>query len=260
MGKVNGKRKFLKKKPYKKKRAVKPSPAFKKMVRKVTHEDLEDKQCALFPDPSNISPIMNAVTDLKIILPQIAQGAADHQRIGDRINGKSLIIRGHLELSTSQQTSDGPTRIIVRLMVLSDKRQSIYDGATATFLNNIIDYGAGTINMDGSVGGANNLRSMYLPLSRDTVTVHYDKLIYMNAPRVFNTGGTQLQNINWENTIKLFKIKVKCKKLLKYTDSSNYPVNFAPYLCACFFQLNGGGNTNAYVRMHYTSNFIYEDP
>jgi len=242
---------------------IKITPNFKKAVQKVNSEGLEDKQTCLFPEPSVISNNINATTDLRRLIPDILTGTSDYQRIGDNIRGKSLIIRGHLELGTNPnlQNSDGPTRIIVRLMVLSDKRISAYENQSLGFLNNLIDFGSGTVNMDGSVGGANNLRSMYLPIDRNTATVHYDKLFYLNAPRIFNSTGTQLQNVNYENTIKLFKISVKCKKLLRYADGQNTPTNFAPYLTGCCFQLNGGGTgiTNL-ARLHYTTTFTYEDP
>ena len=177
----------------------------------------------------------------------------------------SLIIRGHLELNSgvNVQNSDGPTRVVVRLMVLSDRVNSEYASPITNppvgFLSQLIDYGTGQNIIDGMIGGATNLRSMYLPINRDAAIVHYDKLVYLNAPRVYNNTALQLTGFDYENTIKMFKIKIPCNKQLKYTDSTNYPTNFAPYICATFFQMNGGANTTAYVKLHHVVEFKYED-
>lgn len=236
-----------------------PTGVFKKKVLSVIKSVTEDKSNLFYSDPYAVSPILNSVTDLRPIIPQITLGSANNQRIGDNIKGKYIDIKGHIELATSQQTSDGPTRVLVRLMVLSDKKISNMDQTNSLFLQNLIDYGSGQINMDGSLGNANNIRSAYMPLNRNVVTVHHEKLFYLNAPRQFNTTGTQFTNVNFENTIRLFKIRLKCSKILKYTDNSNFPQNYAPYLCACFFQLNGGANNTSFVRIHYASELKYED-
>lgn len=238
----------------------KTSKEFKKKVISVLQGRTEDKQMILNPDPVALNPSLALATDLKQIVPALTLGTGNNQRIGDRVQGKSLNIRGHLELATNQQNSDGPTRVVVRLMVLSDKTHAYYGlGADTDWLNNLIDYGTGQNIVDGMQGGATNLRSMYLPINRNVATVHYDKLHYLTAPRVFNNTALQMNSINWEKTIKMFNINIKCKKVLKFIDDSNYPTNFAPYLCACFFQMNGGSNTTNYVRLHYLTKLNYED-
>ena len=262
------KRTFRKKKTYTSaKKAVRKNNTkiFKKKVMAVIKSEAEDKAMVINPDPYLINPSLALASDLKAIVPQLTLGTSNNQRIGDRVRGKSLIIRGHLELNSgvNVQNSDGPTRVVVRLMVLSDRVNSEYASPITNppvgFLSQLIDYGTGQNIIDGMIGGATNLRSMYLPINRDAAIVHYDKLVYLNAPRVYNNTALQLTGFDYENTIKMFKIKIPCNKQLKYTDSTNYPKNFAPYICATFFQMNGGANTTAYVKLHHVVEFKYED-
>jgi len=238
-----------------------PSGTFKKKVLQIIKGVAEDKSISTTPDPGFLPNTLNAVSDLRELVPDITIGSNDHQRIGRQITGKSLMIWGHLELvsSLALQALPGPTRIVVRLLVISDKRNGFYDSVTSTFLNNIIDLGSSTTNLDGTIGGQNNVRSMYLPLDRNTCTVHYDKKFYLETPRVYNTTGLQLQDVDLGNTIKTFKMKIPCKKLLRYTDSSNSPTNYAPYLTGCYFQANGDANTQNLVKIHFTTKFTWED-
>lgn len=260
------------KRPYKKrvykksKTAVKkPTGVFKKKVLSVLKSQAEDKCMVLFPDPYLINPSLATASDLKAIVPALTTGTANNQRIGDSVKGKYIQIRGHLELNSgiNVQNSDGPTRVVVRLMVLSDRVNNEYASPITNpptgFLSQLIDYGTGQNIIDGMLGGSTNVRSMYLPINRNAAIVHYDKLHYLNAPRVYNNTGLQLQGFNLEQTIKMFNIRIKCNKNLKYTDATNYPKNFAPYICACFFQMNGGSNTTAYVKLHHCVEFKYED-
>jgi len=238
-----------------------PTGVFKKKVLQVIRAEAEDKAICTTPEPGFLPFTLNAVSDLREIIPDIGIGANDHQRIGRQIRGKKLQIWGHLELlnTLALQALQGPTRIIVRLLVISDKRCANYDGVTSTFLNNIIDLGSSTTNIDGTIGGLNNVRSMYLPLDSNTCTVHYDKRFYLDTPKIYNTTGLQLTGIPVGNTIKTFKMSIPCKKLLRYTDSSNSPTNFAPYLTGCYFQANGDANSQNLVKIHFTTKFTWED-
>jgi len=238
-----------------------PTGVFKKKVLSVIKQQAEDKSISSTFDPSFLPYTLNAISDLRELIPDIGIGANDHQRVGRMIHGKRLQVWGHLELTNSLalQNAQGPTRVFVRLLVISDKRVSQYDAVTSTFLNNIIDLGSSTTNIDGTIGGINNIRSMYLPLDRNTVTVHYDKLFYLDTPRTYNVAGTQLQSIDLGNTIKTFKMSIPCRKLLRYTDSSNSPTNFAPYLTGCYFQSNGDANSQNLVKIHFTTKFTWEE-
>jgi hypothetical protein len=245
-----------------KRRVVKPaSGMFKKKVLSVIQDQAEDKSICTTPDPGFLPYTLNAVSDLRELVPDIGIGANDHQRLGRQIRAKSLMIWGHLELQNaiSFQSYPGPTRVMVRLLVISDKRVGQYDAQTSTFLNNILDLGSSTTNLDGTTGGPINVRSMYLPLDRNTVTVHYDKLFYLDAPKWVNPTGLQLTSTDVGKTIKMFKIRVPCKKVLKYTDSSNSPTNFAPYLTGCYFTASGDANTQNLVKLNFTTKFVWED-
>lgn len=259
----NKNKKFYRKKStnYKKKYPKRATGLFKKKVLFVIKDQAEDKSLCTTPDPGFLPYTLNAVSDLREIIPDIGIGANDHQRLGRQIRAKTLMIWGHLELvqNIALQNLAGPTRVIVRLLVISDKRVGQYDTQTSTFLNNIIDLGASTTNLDGTTGGPISVRSTYLPLDRNTCTVHYDRLFYLETPRVINALGTQLQFADVGNTIKMFKMRIPCKKVLKYTDSSNSPTNFAPYLTGCYVCGNGDANTQNLVKLHFTTKFTWED-
>lgn len=248
---------------YKKRYTKRPVGAFKKKVLSVLSAQVEDKMVCYSPDPIALSPTINATSDIKQIVPQIQKGVEANERVGEKIRGKYISIRGHLELNTSQQTNDGPTRVAVRVMIVSPKNlqnwTEISGGSNLGWLSGLIDYGSANQVFDGTTGNATSIKSLYLPLNTDVVTCHHDKLHYLNAPKIVNSTGTQLQNVDWQNTIKFFNIKLNCKKLMKYVGGTLYPNNYSPVMLVGFCQLNGGANSTNFVRVHYLSRFIYED-
>ena len=246
----------------KKRYSKRPSGLFKKKVLSVISGQVEDKMAVYSPAPKTLDAGALDSADIIQLLPQIQKGTENNERIGDQIKGKYINIRGHLELNTSQNTADGPTRICCRVVVCTPKNLGAWYEQLSTnagWLSGMIDYGQSNQAIDGSVGAETTIKSLYLPINRNTATVHHDKLHYLNIPRWFNNTGTQNTNMDWQNTIKFFNINVKCRKVMKYTGTNLYPNNFNPVMLIAYAYLNGGASSNTFVRCHYLSRFQYEE-
>jgi len=204
------------------------------------------------------------VTDLDPVFPPMVKGDSDNQRTGDIIQPISLNIKGILELIQNTTFPDTASRILVRLIVLENKAVRGYDGNPTNpdtdFLDNLIDFGTGQSLVSGGTGGIDFLRSAFLPLNKNACIVHYDKLYYLNIPKVINPLGTQQNNISYEKTVKYFNINIKVPSKATYTDDSNYPSNFGPYLCACYFPMNGDSNGNlGLIKISAITRLVYQD-
>nr|WAE42939.1 MAG: capsid protein [Cressdnaviricota sp.] len=255
---------YVKKGNFKRKRATRkraPRKASKnlvKLIQKQIHKDLEDKsrnvQLALTAYNSGIT----VAADATKVIPSISQGTDNGERIGDKVRGKSLVIRGHLLLSAPTISNQSNCRIGVRLMVVQPKRYS-NDTDVTTYYNNWMPYLLD--NGTTSNGFNGDIKDLYTPINRDAITVYYDKLHYLSSTNIVVLSSVGVANEDLRYTTKLFNIKIPCKKVLTYLDGNETPQNFAPMVILGYAKLDGSSadTLSANVSMAYTSCFKYED-
>ena len=250
-----------------KKKPKKVSSKFETKVKKALVNLSEKKEMTY--DILSFTPntTIRLVTDIIPIGPFILKGSTggNNTRIGDMIQPVSLRIKGIIELKQFTGLGDTATRVMVRLMIIENRAIRTYDNnptnPNTDWLDNLIDYGSGQTYLDSTLGMSNPslLRSMFLPLNREVAIVHYDKLHYLNIPKVVNTLGTQQNNISFEKTIKMFDIKIKTPPKFMYSDDSNNPINFGPYLAAIAFPLNGDANSTPLIDISAITRLVFND-
>lgn len=208
---------------------------------------------------------IDSVGDLNKILPNISQGVAENERIGNQIRAKSLNIRGYMKLDINDVAdSTTLTHVVVRMMVVTFKVAPSWQDAQ-TLSSKI-----GTLLKKGGTTSAfaGNIQDLYADINTDVFTVHYDKKFYLKQDYV-NVAGASAPSTtiaqDTSKTVKFFNINVKCKnKLLRYDQSVNsdvMPTNFAPILLMGYSYLDGSSPdvVNTKVGLCYDAQFNYTD-
>lgn len=244
-----------------------------KMVKKVIHDQVENKQAFHSTGDSLVkfNSVVDSAGDILQIVPSISQGFTENTRTGDQIRSQKFSVKGFVKLDTNVSGTGTSqnfkySQVMVRLMVLSMKQRSSYadvTGASAS-LSTLLRKGGVTTGFNGY------LRDIYAPINTDVFTVHYDSKFMLSQDAIISPNNTTTPGVSWvtsdiSKAIKFFKIDLKCKnRLLKYdpvVGSSTYPTNYAPFLCLGYSYLDGSGPDilDTKVGLQYDAVLEYED-
>lgn len=222
----------------------------KDIVRKEMSNELEEKHAITeYADvfinraiPSGV--VLNGQGNFFKILPEIDQsvtgeaGRAYNTRIGNEINLKEIDLKGHISYANSNaaQTVYQNGKLAVRVMILRAKevndQELLFDNMPTDTLIRFGSQAAGTPNGVGSFGGFS--LDAFRDLNRDTFSVRYDKVFYLDAP-VILPGSTQPDVTVIPSRSRLFSHKLKFGKnglKLKYSAQADVnPNNFPYFMC-----------------------------
>lgn len=199
-----------------------------KAVKRVVLKAQETKYVSTRYDTLHNSSISAA--DATAICPAIAQGTDDFQRIGDKVRGTYLILKGKVQYDTAYLESNGTTFIppvTLRMLILSQKNirsnDQIANWSYAALLKDNVGVGVGRQYQGGPW---DNLA----PINKDLFKVHMDKKIKLNWVHPVNVTTTVDQGATGNDRTRYFTCKIPVKKNL-YFDSSvgGFPDNFAPF-------------------------------
>lgn len=265
----NTRKPFRPKKKITVKKAIKKvsDKIFEKKVMKVVHKQAESKQAFLAETSHTLKNTINVANDVIQILPNMTQGTADNQRIGDQLNLQKITIKGYFRLPLQVNTPNQAynRRIAIRCMIVKPKRYNSLDDIKtnypALWLPYLLKKGGTTTGFTGAIS------DLWAPINTDAITKYYDKIIYLKEDQLYY-GGATLTNgipvtISSEGTVKFFSISKTFKKALKYDsgiDASLLPSNFCPVMICGLVYLNGDaptGTTEAYVS--FDTIMDYED-
>ena len=264
----NGK-KFVKKAPRKRAYAKKalPSKSLTKMVQKIIHKDAETKQ-AFTNTVSQIQLFnsgINSSGDIQLLMPSVAIGANDYQRIGDQIRAQSLTIKGHFIsrfVTTNGATYFNNCRIGVRMFIVRPKSypsQGQLVGNASTWQGILLRKGGTTTGFTGLIS------DLYAPVNTDAITCLYDKTFYVQNPYSNGLITADPNLVMPTGTTKFFSKTIKLNnKLLKYDtgiDSGLTPVDYNPVLIIGYSYLDGStaDAVSTQIGMSFTSLLNYED-
>lgn len=257
--------------PYKRRayRRNKPSGAFAKKVNAVIHKNVETKDVSYTLPVTDFNGPVSNVADVCRIIPNLQNGNTNGTRIADQIQGQKITVRGHMMINIVPNTTGTsiPTaipsncRMMIRAAIVSIKKFNSFDDVSATtaWMNKILKNGSAVQGLDGS------LQSMYLPWNHDVITVHKEFKKYVTIPAIFaqtaTAAGFSNTAVGFQGSCKFFNATVKCKKILKYDDSSFSPQNFAPFMIYSYAKLDGTSSDiiTARVTSSYVSTLYYED-
>ena len=175
------------------------------------------------------------------LLPGISQsvsgsaGRKYNTRIGNEIVLKSIHIQGILnyQLQSSAGTLPQNHKIMVRFMVLSQKRAGNFTTAFTNISNRMLTNGTNADQNTGTFDGValDSIRG----INRDVFTVHYEKKMYLDAP-VIQQGATDVDLSLVPSLIKFVDKKMyfggKSGLKLSFANASaTVPENFNPFIC-----------------------------
>jgi len=251
------------------KKRTRPSKSFAKKVNEVIHKNVESKEVSYNLNVTDFNGPVNNVADACRIVPNLVQGTANGQRIADNVLAQKIDFRGHMMINTVFNTTgiNIPTaiptnaRLMIRAAIVSVKKFNNFDDVSATtaWMGSILKNGAAVQGLDGT------LQSMYLPWNKDVITVHKEFRKFVTIPVIYEktatAAGFAMTAVGFENSIKFMSTTLKCKKVLKYDNSSFSPQNYAPIFICSYAHLDGTAADilTARITASYVSTLTYED-
>lgn len=253
-----------------------PAKSFEKRVKAIISKQVETKHAFTTLGITAFNSGISVSADCIQIVPNLSNGTADNQRIGDQVRFQRLQIKGHM-LNQPTSSSSGVSgtqpsnisRIAVRMMVVSPKTFPQFQGASinaATWLASLLKKGGTTTAFTGTIS------DLYAPINTDYITKYYDKVVYLPIPSVNYLTAPGGSGAPVDNTIsydvstscKFFNINLKLRnKLVKYdTDTnSSSPTNYGPIFLLGYVKLDGSTPdvVSAQVLCAYDAMLSYED-
>lgn len=216
------------------KRVARLAPSVRRAVTKIAKGKSETKHASKTLE--NLTGHNSAIGsgDAVTLLPSVAQGTDDFNRIGDRISPVALYIKGRLGLTYNSQQNNRP--ISVRVMVVSQRTvrdASFLSAWTPNLLLSANDPDSGLLDTayDGTARNA-----MY-PVNKNMFTVHYKRDFTMYPSQGTDAGvGIESENktlLKWGAKIKL------PKTLVYYNSSTDVPQNACPFLLIGYCYADG---------------------
>lgn len=231
--------------------SYKPKKNFEKSVKTIVREELaeEVEEKYAITEYSSIfinrnipgGVVLNAQGNFFKILPNIDQsptgeaGRSYNTRIGNEISLKSIDLTGCINYANSNaaQTVYENAKLAVRVMILKPKEVSDLELAFDNMpTDTLIRFG------QQSATGSNGSRSFdgfpldaFREINRDTFSVRYDKLFYLDAP-VLLPGSSQPDLSVVPSRSKMFKHRMTFGKRglkLKYSTAADTQSNNFPY-------------------------------
>jgi hypothetical protein len=253
-----------------KRTAYRPTRAIQNYVKQQIHKNIENKYDSLTLLPTQIPAFIgdnSTSANIFPIMPSIGRGTQPNSRVGNKLNPRSLIIKGYVTLDMADNTADYD-RICIRLIAGFPKQfplnaqaqQDIIDNPGANWTNELIDLGGSNGAFDGT------LRALQSPVNREIFTVKKQVFMKLSRPRFYDAPLVGNDAYRYSgNSTRFFTMKIRTPKTLLYTDSGTNATNFAPVLCAGYTLLNGAtpGTPSAVspkpLTISFTSRFVYED-
>lgn len=244
---------------YKPKKAY-TNKAFKKAVQAVVSANAETKQAFHAVQSENFNSIISQTGDAKRIIPSIAQGTGDYQRIGDQLRAQTLTVKGAIVYnpSTGQYGTYANSRIACRLMIVSPRLYPNIDDAqtnAAVWMNYLLKRGGTTSAFTGA------LSDLWAPINSDGIIKYYDKVFYLDAPYQVTAVGTNLMG----KSTRFFSHSIKLRnKVIKYDSSVSggiQPSNYGPVMILGYTHMDGSSadSLTTAVQLSYDTIFNYED-
>lgn len=247
-------------------RKAKPSGAFRKKVLSIVHAQQETKEAYTSLASTGYKCAISAANvSFTRLVPNVAVGTADNQRIGDQVRVQSINWSGVLNMiSQGTGQSDSVRRIGVRMMVLTPKSYGNWASSSANFANwqSLILKKGGIVT--GFTGAIDDL---FAPINTDAVTCHYNRVFKFTQGSFFQATGTNANGIvSYETSplVKFFKHTFRFKnRQLKFDnaiDSGLTPTNMGMVIALGYCYLDGSApDAVNRVSLQYHSVMKYED-
>ncbi|AXH74568.1 MAG: capsid protein [Cressdnaviricota sp.] len=225
------------------------SKRFEKSVKAIVHkeltQELEEKHAITEYSNVPILPsiptgvVLNGQGNFFKLMPEIFQsstgaaGSAYNERVGNEINLKEVDINGFLNFGPASIAGVDykNAKLAVRVMILRAKevndQELLFDNMPT---DGLIRFGEQATGAGGPVQYVGLPLDSFREINRDTFSVRYDKVHYLNAPATI-VGTTSVTTSNVPSGLKMIKHKLTFGKglKLKYSASTDTQANNFPY-------------------------------
>ena len=226
-------------------RTVKVSKAVKHEINRSVEKRIETKVCSsnssLLDHNSGVSQ-----SDLYRVIPSMAQGVSEGQRVGNEVLCKRLCVQGLANIIWTNTTAmQARSRVGVRVVVFSVKGYANGSAAiadSARWINAFLRDGTNVRPLDGTI------RSHFLPHNSDIITMHAQRRFTLTSPFLsINSLDSPTANAGIQaNSTKFWKMNIKCKnKKLLFTAANpgggpgTIPTNWGPLYAFSYCKLDG---------------------
>lgn len=178
------------------------------------------------------------------VMPPVTQGDGDHQRVGDKIKGRYLYVKGYVtydQTTVAGGQSGAPNHpIVARLLILSQKNIRSNNLIPNVKVGNLLDDRIGT-DATRPFDGLNSY-DCTAPINKDLFVVHYDRKIRLYPQGLAGAGSGSEVWTQGQKAV-FFKAKIKTPNTLTYDDSAmptpGTATNFAPFMCVGWAYADG---------------------
>lgn len=187
---------------------------------------------------ASFNSTISSSSECYFLMPEIGQGLDDYQRIGDRVQGRYLYIKGYVQwdqsyISTSLVggTSWAPPSTC-RVMILSQNNINV--GSDISSRADVAHLLKDNVATGTARGYSGTVVDNLAPINRDLFKVHMDRKVKLNfvgqtdaAGQGYATGS----RVGNDHT-RYFVCRIKMPSTIKFdTGTGNYANNFAPFIC-----------------------------
>lgn len=163
------------------------------------------------------------------LLPSVAEGTDGHNRIGDKIRPKYLIVKGKVMYDTSVNGTYLPPST-VRVLILAQRNIKLSsDVSSRADTDHLLKDNIATDTGRAYTASAfDNLA----PINKDLFTVYMDRKIKFRAQIEKQLGDNNTVLGYATQKTYTFVKKIRCPANLYFDDgNANVPNNFAPFIC-----------------------------
>lgn len=223
------------------------------VVKRVLSRQTEVKHVGANVVDAAFNSSISASSECYPVIPPVGEGTAGHQRIGDKIRPKYLIVKGHLQYDHGFQGNFAPPST-VRVMILTQKNIKIAsDVSGRADVDHLLKDNIGT---DTGRAYTGSMFDNLAPINKDLFNVLMDRKFKM-LPQLYeglgNTQDTNTKTLSGTQRTYTFTKKIKCPATLYYDDGNgSIANNFAPFVCMGAVTDDGSGPFSLNTPYHLT--------
>jgi len=205
----------------------------------------------LYDGVTNLRGWSSGPTGISGIIPAIASGTGEANKIGNKVTPKNLILKYILSAlpTTDASFTGGNTNpfkgVPFRVRVIVYRHKYALDDYSQT---NILQNG------NSSVSFGSGIDNFFRPYNKDEYTIVYSKTIKMAAVKhVSGAGGATITSENVPNvTLTLYSgtARIPLPSVLRYNDGADVATNAAYFMAVCYCNEDGTADSaGAYRRV-----------
>jgi len=211
-------------------RKVINTKAVRAIAKSVVRKEAENKFVS-----QNFNQLFNSTissaSECYALMPPVPRGDDDFQRIGDKVRGKGLYVKGYVQIGkdVAGNIYNVPPSTL-RMMILSQKNIKVSTdvGTRADVAHLLKDNFATGTARDYAGNAYDNLA----PINKDLFHVYMDKKVRFQWQNI-QTGTGGIPDVTWQsgnNITRYFTCKIKVPATLTFDDGNgDYANNFAPF-------------------------------